>query len=274
MNTIVAATDFSIAANRAAHVAARLAAAHRATLVLTTAFHFWPTNPAESGGDFPLSAQAMHDNCQRQLDQLTRAIRAEQPNAPTIRCLVKEGFVIPSIRAVTKAEQADLLVMATVGTSPRSAQLMGSVATEMVTETAVPLLLLPPSGARAEFTNAVLGIDLQTPLDAVTLDVTLRLTRQFGCVVNVLGITDKPTDPTNQRTAKHIRHLLLDVPHTFTLLSGEEVYETLLRFAHENKADLIIMLPQPHNWFRRLFVEGHTERVARLTDLPLLAVVS
>lgn len=272
MKTIVAATDFSTAANRAAHLAAQLATAQNAALVLTTAFHFWPTNPDELGGDFPLSAQAMHDDCQHQLELLARAIRAEQPNAPAIRCVVKEGYAIPAIRLVTETEKADLLVMATVGTSPQSAQLMGSVASEMVTETTVPLLLLPPSGARTQFQNAVLGIDLNTPLDAIRLDVTLRLAREFECVVNVLCIVDKPTDPMIQRKAEHIRHLLLDVPHTLTLLSGEEVYETLLQFAHDNKADLLMMLPQPHNWFRRLFVDGHTERVARLTDLPLLTV--
>jgi hypothetical protein len=72
MKTIVTATDFSPAATQAAHVAAQLAQAQTATLVLMNAFHFWPTNPAETGGNFVLSAEVMRDESLQTLNQLER----------------------------------------------------------------------------------------------------------------------------------------------------------------------------------------------------------
>ncbi|MCY7359810.1 MAG: universal stress protein [Rudanella sp.] len=164
-------------------------------------------------------------------------------------------------------------MMSIVGSAPKSAQLMGSVATEMVTETNVPLLLIPPSSAYAGVKNVVLALDLNAPTDAVVLDTALRFARQFGCVVDLLFINDQPTDAVLHTKAEHIRHLMGDVPHTMTIQAGDDVYDTLLTFAHTNKADLIMMLPQEHNWFRRMFTEGETQRMARLTDIPLLAVV-
>ena len=107
----------------------------------------------------------------------------------------------------------------------------------------------------------------------MVLDTALRLAKQLNCVVNVLCINDKPADEMVHHKAEHIRRLMADIPHTLTIIAGKEVYETLLLFAHSNKADLIMMLPQVHNWFTRLFNEGETERLARLTDIPLLAVV-
>lgn len=273
MKTIVVATDFSASANQAAHVAMQLAQAQKATLILMNAFHFWPANPSETGVNFPLSVQEMRDDSQHALMKLAHELHKQHGAEVPIRCLTREGYPIPSIREVTKEEKADLLVMATVGTSPQSAQLMGSVATSMVAETNVPLLLIPPSAVHANINNVVLGVDLDTPPDVIALDTALRFARQFGCVVNVLCINDHPSDAVVRSKAEHIRHLMASVPHTLTVRPGDEVYETLLTFSHDNKADLIMMLPQPHNWLRRLFDEGNTERMARLTDLPLLAIV-
>jgi len=273
MKIIVAATDFSPNANQAAHFAMQLANAQKAALILVNAFHFWPTNPAETGGNFPLSVQTMHNESQHQLLALASELHTQYGNDVVIKCITKEGYAIPSIREVAQLEKADLLVMSVVGSAPQSAQLMGSVATEMITETPVPLLLLPPSATYTEIKNVVLGIDLNTPPDAVVLDTALRFAKQFGCVVNVLCIQDEPANETAKHKSEHIRHLMGDVPHTLTIQPGHDVYETLLQFAHTNKVDLIMMMPQAHNWFKRLFSEGETQRVARLTDVPLLAIV-
>lgn len=180
---------------------------------------------------------------------------------------------MPVITDVVRAEKADLLVMSTVGSAPQSAQLMGSVATGMVAETTVPLLLIPPSVTYTELTNIVLGIDLTVLPNVVVMDTALRFARHFHCVVNLLCVHDHPTDAQVRANADHIRDLMGNVPHTMTIMPGEAVYETLLTFAHTNKANLIMMMPQKHNWLRTLFVEGNTERTARLTDIPLLAIV-
>lgn len=49
-----------------------------------------------------------------------------------------------AIRLATKRQNANLLIMSTVGMAPKSTQLMGSIATGMVAETEVPRLLIPP----------------------------------------------------------------------------------------------------------------------------------
>lgn len=273
MKTIVAATDFSPNANRATHFAMQLARAQHAQLILVNAFHFWPANPAETGGNFALSPRAMHDDSQKSLNHLAHELHETYGTDVLIQCITKEGYAMPAIREVTQDKKADLLIMSTVGTAPQSAQLMGSVATEMVAQANVPLLLIPPSAKYADIRNVVLGIDLDTPPDAVVLDTAIGFARQLGCIINVLCINDKPNDPVVRHRAEHIRHLLVQIPHTLTILPGKDVYESLLTFAHANKADLIMMLPQPHNWLRQLFVDGETERTARLTDIPLLAIV-
>lgn len=276
MNPIVLATDFSPAANEAAQTAARLAQSWQCELILLNAYRFWPTNPAETG-DFPLSSQAMHDNSLHALHELAHHLRGQfGPDLP-IRCMAREGHTRTVLNDVTTDEQAELLVMATVGTAPQSARVMGSVATDMAAETRVPLLLLPPDTLLTTVENAALAISIDTPPDALTLDTALRLARRFGCKVHGLCVHDE-TDTRAAHRLEQLRGLLERQGHTLTVLphtdtSGRLLNETLLYAAQARQADLLMMLPQPHNWLRNLFVEGETQRMARLSTLPLLAVV-
>jgi len=273
MKTIVVATDLTPNSNKAAHFAARLARDHGAKLILVNSYRYWPSNPAEEVGDYLLSLEEMRDNHQLELDKLANLIRKEYGAGIVVEALTEEGYVIPTLQEVTKAQKADLLVMSPVGSAPHGAQIMGSVATEMVTQTNVPLLIVPPSQEYGPFKNAVLGIDLDLPPNAFVFDQVLRFAQNFGCVVNVISIHDRPEEPTIKKRAEHIRHLLATVPHTFTLQKGNEIYETLMEFSGSTKADLMMMIPQDHSWFWRIFNEGETERMARLTDLPLLVIV-
>ena len=272
MKTILVATDFSSNANRAAHFAGQLALDQKAQLILLHAYQSWPDNPAKTG-DFPLSVESTRESSETALHRLADELRETLDVAVPIRCIAQEGHTMNAIRTVTQDEHADLLIMSTVGTAPQSAQLMGSLATEMVAETQVPLLLIPPGITYAGVKNVVLGIDLAAAPNAVALDTVLSFARSFGSVINVLCISDNPDDASTRHQAEHIRHLLNPQPHTLTIRTGDEIYDTLLAFAHANKADLIMMLPQMRNWFQKLISEGETGRMARLTDIPLLAVV-
>ncbi|GAB2515526.1 universal stress protein [Spirosoma aerophilum] len=272
MKTIVLATDFSANAKQAAHFAAELARDQKARLILFHAFHVWPDNPAKTG-DFPLSVKAARESNEKALKHLGNDLTQAVGGAVLIDCVVQEGHTINAIRAITKARKADLLIMSTVGTAPRSAQIMGSIATEMIEETEVPLLLVPPGPVYAGIKNIVLGVDLSVPPNAIALENALLFARSFGSVINVVCISPAPEDPDLKERSEHIRRLLIPQPHTLSIVAGSEVYSTLLDFSAENKADLIMMLPQSRSWLWKLFSEGQTQHVARLTDVPLLAIV-
>lgn len=273
MKTIALATDFTPSANRVAQFAMQLAHDQKASLLLIHAFQFWPDNPSETDGDFPLSADAMHDDSERRLGQLARDLHERYGTDVPIHCLTQQGHTLPAIRKAAEAEHVDLLVMSTVGSAPQGVQFMGSVATDMVAETHVPLLLVPPAREYGGIKNVVLGVDLDSPPEAAVFDTVVRFATAFGCLVNVVCVHDQPAHEALRRRADLIRGLLVAVPHTLTIMPGMNVFDTLLTFAQTNKADLIVMLPQVHNWFRKLFTDGETQQMARLTNIPLLAIV-
>ena len=265
-------TDFSPSATNAAFFAGKLALDQHAQLILLHAYQGWPDDPAKTG-DFPQDISDARDHTEASLQHVADKLTTELGTLVPIRCLAQEGHALAVIQRVTKTEGADLLIMSTVGTAPQSDQLMGSLATEMVAKAEVPLLLIPPGTSYMGVRNIVLGIDLTVPPDAIRFDSALTFARSFGSTLHVLCISDTPDKADTRQRAAHIRDLLGQQPHTLTVAAGENVYETLLQFAHAHEADLIMMLPQLRKWLQNLFSEGETQRMARLTDIPLLAVV-
>ena len=272
MKTIVLATDFSPMANQAAMFANQLAHDQKAGLILLHVYQGWATDPARTEDVFR-SENTVRANSEKALQQLADTLSEGGLDVP-IRSIAHEGSVKATLRLVSQSEGADLLVMSTVGSTPQTAQIMGSVASELIAETEIPLLLIPPGVTYAGLKNVVLCINLAAPPDTIAFGRALGFARSFGSVVNVLCISDKLDDADTHEQAKLIRQLLIRQPHTFTIgAGGREIYDTLLDFAHDNNANLIMMLPQMRSWFWRLFSEGETQRMARLTDIPLLAVV-
>ncbi|MBO0930301.1 universal stress protein [Fibrella aquatilis] len=273
MKTILLATDFSAGAHQAANFASQLANDQKATLVLLHAWQFWPDNPAKTG-DFPLSATATRADSEAKLAQLAHELTKVFGMYTPIRCLAREGHARDVIRKVAMEEDADLLVMATVGTAPQTTRLMGSLATEMVTSTTLPMLLIPPVASYEGLKNTMLGIDLAHPPGVVAFDKVMAFARIFGSTLNVLCVSAKLDDPKTHEQAAKLRELLSRQPFTLTIQAeDDDLQDTLLAFAHSIQADLIMLLPQPHNWLMNLLVEGETQRMARLTNVPLLAIV-
>ncbi|MCY7360044.1 MAG: universal stress protein [Rudanella sp.] len=272
MKTIILATDFSPMANQAAMFANQLAHDQKASLILLHIYQGWATDPARTDDVFR-SEDTVRANSEEALQRLADTL-GEGGMAVPIRCIAHEGSVKATLRLVSQSEGADLLMMSTVGSTPRTAQIMGSVASELIAETEIPLLLIPPGVTYGGLKNVVLCINLAAPPDTIAFGRALGFSRSFGSVINVLCVSYNMDDADTHEQAKQIRQLLIQQPHTFTINAGEgEIHDTLLNFAHDSKANLIMMLPQMRNWFWKLFSEGETQRMARLTDIPLLAVV-
>ncbi len=273
MKTIVVATDFSASALQAARFAGQIANDQKAGLLLINAWQTWPDRPAKAGA-YLLSAEEAKKGSETSLHHLAHDLTKEFGTYLSIRCLSLEGHARAVIREVINDEHADLLVMATVGTAPQSAQLMGSVATHMVAHTDVPLLLIPPGASYAGMKNIMLGIDLASPPDVATFNKAMTFAHAFGSTLNVLCVSDKPDEPATHEQTTKLRDLLSQQPHTLTIEARQgALHQALIAFAHKTKSDLIVLLPQPHNWLVSLWKEGETQHVARLTDIPLLALV-
>ena len=108
-------------------------------------------------------------------------------------------------------------------------------------------------------------------IDTQVLGKTVSILRDLDAVVNLYTITEDSDFAKD--SALKIRELLKNVPHTYTIVEGEDFSKAVLGFSKSTHADLIITFPRKHNIFERLFTDTNTERLAKNDNISILTVV-
>lgn len=274
MKTIIFATDFSKASGQAALTAAQIALRTGAKLILFHAYRYIaPYDPEVNS--LIITEMDLENSSIKALKRLKKRLLDKTEPKLNVEYIAKEGFVEDALRDQITASGADLLVMGTSGTSPMAARFFGSFATSMLKKSPVPLLLNPPKAKFKAFENAVLALDLSKENDSVSISKMLQFFKHFEAVLNIVTVSgSEEAEEIEKLKSKgvFIRELLGQRPHTFSVVTGDKASSAILKFAKEQKADLIVSLPKHHNFFERLLTESNTERLALDSDVPVLAI--
>jgi nucleotide-binding universal stress UspA family protein len=271
MKTILLATDFSKAANKSAAIASQIAVRHEARLILYHSYRFMNTYDDNYG--YPIDEVKRISS--KKLEDLKKQILAKTEQPLEIILCNRHGFVLDTIKEVISEFGVDLIVMSSVGDSPLGAGYFGSVATEMVDKLKIPMLILPPKYKRADIANAVMAIDLKTPVDAAAFERAIYFLRDLDAIVDVVYIA-KTTEEANSDAIKEaglrLRELLKNVPHTFQIVVGTRQINEINNFIKNRRAQLLITFPKHHTFFEKVFLQGNTRRLVFDIEIPLLAM--
>lgn len=269
MKTILVATDFSVSAHWATDYALELACQLRLHLIV---IHAYDVDLGYSPDRMSPVDNGEYVQALGQLSQLRNQMLGATNHIINISIVARPGAPSAILIDEVAKTNADLLVMGLVGDEPIKARQLGSLATEMIPHTSVPMLLVPPGAVYQPLQHMVLAIDLSGPVDALSIDTALGFAQLLNASVDVVCIDDEP-DELQQKAARHIRDLLRNQPHTFSFLPGYDVALALEDYLAQHRADLIILLPKPHSRLQTWLLESNTQEVARLATIPVLAAV-
>ena len=299
LTLLVVPLDGSPFGEQALPVAARLAAAHGATLHLVTNAGAL-VQPLHVGGA-PVYDTAFDDERRRELDAyLTRTaerVRAEHGCEVTTALL--DGEVPADAIAREAAERgAQLVVLTTHGRGGFSRMWLGSVTTDLLRGSNLPLLVVragdegPP--APEQPAHVLVPLDGTAVAEGV-LEHAIAVSAPFRARFTLLrvvsaGASMLPYDQTfwtareeefleSQRAAAEDYVLPLverlrgrGVAAEGLVVLDSDPARTILRLAEEHGAELIAMSTHTRSGAARLFVGGVTDKVLRASTLPVLAV--
>ncbi|MEZ0484170.1 universal stress protein [Fibrella aquatica] len=271
MTTILVTTDFSAGAHWATDYALELARQLHTRLVVFHAYDPLPNvTPAQEW--LTSTPETQYFLAMRPLSLLRDQMLAKTDGCVDISVVAQPGSPGAHLAEEAASANADLLVMGVAGDEPKLARELGSLATDLIPRTQVPMLLVPPGAVFQAPQNMVLAVDLAQPINALAMATVMRFTKLLNVSLDVVCIDDEPTE-TQQKAARHIRDLLLNQPHTFSFIPGFDVPLALDTYFEQHKADLICLLPKPHNKLRTYLLESVTQEVSRLATVPVLAAV-
>lgn len=271
MKTILLATDFSRAANKAAHRAAQVAIQQKARLILFHAYRFLNTYDDNYG----LPIDEVKKITAKKLSELKKRVLAKVDQPLEIELCNRRGFVLDTVKEVIEEFGVDLIVMSSVGDSPLGAGFFGSVATEMLSSLKVPMLVLPSKYSLKKVENAVIGVDLKKNVDATALGKAVYFLRDFDAVTDVVFVAGTAAEANSTEVKKAevgLRELLRNVPHTFQTVVGNNKVDEINSFVKKRKAQLLITFPEHHGFFDRIFMAGNTRRLVFDAEVPVLAI--
>ncbi len=155
LQRIIAATDFSFSAHRAARRAGLIAKERGASVQL---LHVLDSSaPIADRGEYPSTAearQALQQHAERSLSQLADDVVAAGGERP--ECSLQQGRVTPKILA--EAANADLLVIGPRGVNPLRDLLLGSTAERIARKITRPMLVVKQNPDVA-YDNVLVAVD-------------------------------------------------------------------------------------------------------------------
>jgi nucleotide-binding universal stress UspA family protein len=190
----------------------------------------------------------------------------------------------PAQEIVRCAEQhgADLIAMSTHGRSDLARMLVGSVTDRVIRTSPVPVLVLHPPTMSIDRMSPPTGRKLRVlvPLDGSALAeeaarMAVRLLNPRLTELSLVTVVGTPRRETPRArgilelAAVHLGEQGVDV--STTVLEGEAASQ-IAAFAVDNSYDLVVMATHGHSRLTRALVGSTTDRVVRISEVPVLVV--
>lgn len=271
IDQIVFPTDFSENAQEALPFAAEIAQKTRAELVL---FHSSQAT-SDLTPNFKDSREKTIENTSRYFDELISGLKKDDRYADIeITTMLQSGQASTSLLNQIAKDKPGLVVMGTRGESDNRNVMFGTVTTNIIKKSEVPVLAVP-NGSTPDFKNIIFTTDCKQG-DIAALEQTIDFAKLFDSKIDILHITEKK-DFENELKFRGFRDLVnsrisfnnLD----FHIRNEDDFFPGIADFINEHSSSLLVMVRYEKTFWERLTDRDHSKEMAFYSDIPLLMLI-
>ena len=238
------------------------------------------TDAASIQIDVDVSYQILHKNAKEQLLKFFRKMRAyaDENGMQSLKVgySLREGFASYGIVDMCKRYKPGLIVIGTKSQGFRSTELVGSVATEVVRDTSIPLLVIPEKANLKDF-REVKNVMYATRFDETDYTAIRKLlTIVSGFNVNVfcVNVCDDPENSVVKAKMDGLREYFKKVAKKakvdFEIIRGNNTVETLNGYISGKNIDLFALTMRKRSLMERIFNPSITRKMLSDASIPLL----
>lgn len=185
------------------------------------------------------------------------------------------GRVSTAIAEAARREISPLIVIGTNGASGFEKYLIGSQAARIVQDSPCPVLTMRQ------------GYDFHKRLERIVVPLRVNansrqkvppaatMAKIFGSEVHILGLLDLKEEESALRTyiSQSIDYLEREgVPYHFEIRSYSTYSDTVLHYADEIKADLVIINTEQDRVISQLFLGTNAQQIVHKSQIPVLCI--
>ncbi|WP_276496358.1 universal stress protein [Pontibacter litorisediminis] len=282
MKTILVPIDYSNNSRNALAYALEIARVTGAELVLFHAFYPIMTPPASLNATDVILA--LEEGKARSLEDFGRINLAEIGTANghlgayknlRLKAVAKMGGSYEMILEAIRQQEAELVVMGMQGGGALSQALLGSNTISVMQESKVPILAVPENIPFHRFEKVLFATNLSKMPATADLEPLRDFVMAFQAKLHVLHLyrnnlqlaSFDPHMAQEQLAAK-----LQGIEMSFAYDISEEVASDIQQHIQELQADLLVLIPQRHNFLERLLNKSVTGKITAHPLVPLLAL--
>ncbi|HOP05082.1 MAG TPA: universal stress protein [Tenuifilaceae bacterium] len=286
LRKILVPIDFTEHSKNAAYFALKLAYVYNAEVKLLHVFNspvvdMIPfTDAASIQIDVDISYQILQKNAKEHLLKFYHELRkfADVNGMEKLRIgySLREGFASYGIIDMCRRYKPAMLVMGTKSEGFRSSELVGSVATEVVNETGIPLLVIPEK-ANLKDISEVKNVLYATRFDdSDSISIRKLITILSGFQVNIFcaSVTDDVENPIIKGKVSSMKDYFSKVskkiPLECDLIKGKDKVEAFKGYIAGKSISLFALTMRKRSMLARLFDPSLTRKMLAEADIPLL----
>lgn len=283
---ILVPLDFTSHSKNAAYFALKLAYMYGAEIKLLHVFNspivdMIPfTDAASIQIDVDISYNILQKNAKEQLLKFFYDLRkyADENGMESLRIgyALREGFASYGIIDACRRYKPGMLIMGTKSEGFRSTELVGSVATEVVEETKIPLLVIPEKAVLKDIDD-VKSILYATRLDDndyIAIRKLVTIMSAFNVNIICASVSDEPENSLIQARMKSLKDYTKKVVKKarieFELIRGKDTVETFKGYILGKNIDLFAITMHKRNLLARIFNPSLTRKMLLEADVPML----
>lgn len=185
--------------------------------------------------------------------------------------IMREGEILPVVLNFAKANQFDMIIMGTEGTSGVAEIFVGSVAGEVMENANCPVLVVPE---QAKFKGKLERIAVTTEFAEDEKKVVAKvyeLAKLFGANIYCIHVDVAHIENYAHRMQRLQEELTEYEGIEFEVLQGLDVESAISKYVASQQVDMLAMLTHKRNFIQELFNYSMTKKMAYHLDTPVLA---
>ncbi|MEO6302447.1 MAG: universal stress protein [Bacteroidia bacterium] len=274
MKTILVPTDFSEAARNASLYAAEFAKTIQCKIILYHTYHIPIVIASDVTTSVMLDPQLVQEENEERIAK--EAVYIREKTGHEVTTMLTEGFAVDEIIEIERTQKPDLIIMGIGESGAISEFIIGSIATDVIRQSLVPVMIIPLKAKFKPFKKLVFAADYSLETDTHLLDPLKDFSKMFYSKLFILNIVKELEliGVEKEVSRMRIQNYLEDIEHTHYYLEDDDIIHGLNEFIDEYDIDVVTMLPHEHNLFSRVFKESNTKKMAFHTHIPLLTLPS
>ena len=194
----------------------------------------------------------------------------------TVDTVLETGMTISSILDSVREKDIDLVIMGSKGETGFAKILFGSVATDIMLHSTVPVLTVPVEMDSFEMNSILFTTDLREK-DFESLKEVVKLAKSFNSNIDVLHIAEKNEFEDELRFTgfREMTKEKIDFSDIeFNRHENENALEGINEYLNSQSFSLIVMTRYKKSVIGKLLGKRHTDKIGSYTNKPVLVLIA